>query len=212
MSITNDNKIYREKAHKAGKEFEAFPVYHTIYRLMFVVMNLIAETGMLFTSKGHGDGVRSDTTLDKTATSMVASLIHRQPVEMRDELVQKMAMELSNAKAIAEPVAKVEKMIREQLANLDKNPWTNIINTEMLRTVSVPKELLVQPVEERLDVAKTSVPQELVKQPVEERLDVPAVKSSSAFGISPRSKAPLVQTSLLDRAIANENVASAVMP
>lgn len=211
-SIKNDNKIYADKAHKEGKEFKPFPVYHTVYRLLFVVMNLIAETGMLFTSKGHGEGVRSDTTLDKTATSMVASLIHRQPKEMHDELVQKMAKELSNASAIAHPVDQVEKMIREQLANLDKNPWTNVIDAEIPRSVSVPKELLVQPAEERLDAAKPAVSQELLKQPVEERLDIPTVKPASAFGIAPRSKAPLVQTSLLDRAVANENVASAVMP
>lgn len=210
-SIRNDNKVYAEKARLENKDFKPFPTRHTVFRLLFVVMNLIAETGMLFTSKGHGEGVRNDSSLDKTATAMAATLIQRQPKEKHEELIKGMAKELSNASAIAHPVAKVEEWIREQMSNLEKNPWAPVINKDLsnaIRTtsVAVAPELLTQPVAERLDVKQPQTAPlhaEKIAANVAEKTNE---KPASSFGIAPRSKAPIVQTSLLERAIAvNEN-------
>ncbi len=211
-SIQEMASIRKDNKELVAKGQEAFPIYHTGFRLAFVVMNLVAETGMLFTSKGHGEGVRNDSTLDDTATAMVASLIMRQPEEKHQELVVKMAKELSNATAIAKPVAEVAQMIEHQLQNIKKNPWSTVVPE-----VKIPKELLTPATEETVTKEKeiaipaTKIPQELLNSPVEEKSDIPQ-KTAASFGILPREKVELVKTSLMDRAAANENAVAAVMP
>lgn len=108
----------RKKAKAKGESLEA-----SNWRLWFVMGNLVAELLMAFSSKGHGKGVKSDTSIDPTTCALAAEMIYKRPEEQRAELIEKMAGFLAKPDALNVPREKLAAMIGEQLAQLEKNPW-----------------------------------------------------------------------------------------
>jgi hypothetical protein len=92
-------------------------------RAVFTVTNLIAEVLMAVSSKGHGAGVRSDTSLDRSAYAMMADLVQHSPQANKDVLLGKISDLLAQKNHLGGYSADIENGIRDQLKSLDKNPW-----------------------------------------------------------------------------------------
>ncbi len=103
---------------------------HTTYRLFFVIVNLIAEVIMAFSSKGHGHGVKADKSVDGSTCALVADMISRKPLEQREELIGKMAGYLADPTSLGTSKDVLEKTIRDQLAALEQNPWAAALNAK----------------------------------------------------------------------------------
>jgi hypothetical protein len=190
-SIKNENKI-------RGTDNQ-FPTDHTTYRLGFVIMNLIAEVIMYFSSKGHGEGMKSDESLDITATSMVAQMIAKKPLEEREALVNTMAEALAQQQALGIKVDKAKTMLHEQLAALEKNPWAKAVAVQV--EPSAPVVMAEKAAEEKAHAIS-----DLASAP-----EAAPVNAATSHGITPREKTIPVQTSLIERAVAEPSFAGATL-
>lgn len=103
-----------------GKKITAFA-----FRALFVVTNLMAEILMALSSKGHGEGVKSDASLDRSAFALTADLIHRQSPELREHLIGRLSDFLSQPDILGGEADKIESGIRDQLKGMEQNPWVS---------------------------------------------------------------------------------------
>jgi len=113
-----------QEENKTREESKKFPITHTAWRLGFVIANLVAETIMYFSSKGHGTGVKSDDSIDATTIGMVAQIIHNQPAEMRAELIKRMAPAIAKVDILNIKIETAAELLTAQVAALDANPWS----------------------------------------------------------------------------------------
>lgn len=107
-------------AHHTGdlKRLESVP-----YRAAFIGANLIAEFLMAISSKGHGEGVKSDSSVDESCFAIAADLISRQPPSAQAGLVEYMADYLGRPEVFGGEKAEIVKQLNEQLRGLQVNPW-----------------------------------------------------------------------------------------
>lgn len=96
------------------------------FRALFVGTNLIAELLLAISSKGHGEGVTSDDSVNKSVYSIAAEMIAKQPKDQREWHIQHVAGFLQQPNVLAESYDVVEKELRTQLALIEKNPWACI--------------------------------------------------------------------------------------
>lgn len=108
-----DAKITRDK-----KSMRAVP-----FRAGFIVCTIIGEILLALSSKGHGEGVKADTSADDTIIAMSANLIHKQPKAMQEELIGRMARFLGRPDVLAIKDTEAEQKLREQVELMRKNPW-----------------------------------------------------------------------------------------
>lgn len=103
----------------AGKEKRK-----TIFsRGVFVGANIIAEILLAISSKGHGEGVKSDKTVDNTMIALAADLVVKQPKHMQEELITNVSHFLGRPDVLALKNGEAEKLLREQVETMRKNPW-----------------------------------------------------------------------------------------
>jgi len=132
-------KAYRE-AKRVG---DAHRLASVPRRALFVGMALISELLLMVSSKGHGDGVTSDDSVDKSVYAMAAELITKQPPEHREWHIQHIAGFLQQPTVMAEAYTTVEKTLREQVHKMEKNPWAAADGT---KPQAVPVQPAPQPV------------------------------------------------------------------
>ncbi len=95
-------------------------------RAVFAGTNLTAEILMSLSSKGHGAGVKTDGSLDRSVYAVMADFVSRNPKGNRDILLAKISEFLSDKRHLGGPAADIENGIREQLKELEQNPWANL--------------------------------------------------------------------------------------
>lgn len=118
-------------------------------RALFVGMALISELLLAISSKGHGEGVTSDDSVDKSAYAMAAELIAKQPPEHREWHIQHLAGFLQQPNVMAEAYDTVEKELRKQVSELEKNPWVKadgIVAPKPAEPPSAPAPLAPRPI------------------------------------------------------------------
>jgi len=93
------------------------------YRGVFVVANIIAELLLAISSKGHGEGVKSDKTVDNTVIALAADLIVKQPVRMQEGLINHVATFLGKPEVLAIKDQEVKTLLHSQVEAMRKNPW-----------------------------------------------------------------------------------------
>lgn len=93
------------------------------FRVAFVVSALLAELMVAISSKGHGEGVVSDTSVDDSAVAIAADLIVKQPIGLQNHLIEQMGRFLGrpDVLAIKDEVA-IDRLRREVEAGRN-NPW-----------------------------------------------------------------------------------------
>ncbi len=110
---------YREaKKYNDKKALRAIP-----WRASFITFTIIGEILMTLSSKGHGEGVKSDKSLDDTMIAVTAELIAKQPKAMQETLINNLAQFLGRPDVLARKNDEVVQLLREQVRAICINPW-----------------------------------------------------------------------------------------
>lgn len=94
------------------------------FRAAFVGLNLIAEFLMSVSSKGHGEGVESDETVEASMKAIAADLIAKQKPYRREPLVEYMSKFLGRRDVLGGKDTEIASELRTLIAAQLKNPWT----------------------------------------------------------------------------------------
>lgn len=94
-----------------------------LFRGVFVGTNIIAELLMAVSSKGHGEGVKSDVSIEDTTYSLAAEIIARQPKNVQDIAVKRIAEFLADPHVLGGKVETIAAGINHHLKGLETNPW-----------------------------------------------------------------------------------------
>lgn len=100
------------------------------YRAAFVGLNIVAEVLMAFSSKGHGEGVVSDVSVDESALAITADLIARQPREMQEHLIEYMAGFLGKQEVLAMKNEEIIAKLHMQVETMHNNPWAHALTSK----------------------------------------------------------------------------------
>ena len=93
------------------------------FRGGFVAANVFAEALMFTSSKGHGQGVVMDDSIEKTVCAAAADIIARQPEEKQQALVNQLAGYLASPGQFGSKADKIASEMRQQLAAIKTTPW-----------------------------------------------------------------------------------------
>jgi len=99
------------------------------FRAAFVGCSLIAELLMAVSSKGHGDGVVIDKSVDESIISLAADLIVKQPENEREHLIEYLSLFLGRKDVLAMKDSVVKDMLQKQVELQQKNPWAECAET-----------------------------------------------------------------------------------
>lgn len=92
-------------------------------RAFFVAMAFVSEVLLGISSKGHGEGVVSDSSVDNSAIAIAAELIAHQPVEQQDKLIAQMAQFLGEQKVLALKDQELRRTLQQQVEGMRTNLW-----------------------------------------------------------------------------------------
>jgi hypothetical protein len=100
------------------------------WRALFVASALTAEILVAISSKGHGEGVKSDKSVDHSILALTAELIAKQPAHMQNQLIEHMSHFLGRPDVLAMKNEEAEKLLRAQVEAMRKNPWAICIQDQ----------------------------------------------------------------------------------
>ena len=92
-------------------------------RGLFVGAALVSEFLLAISSKGHGEGVVNDASVDHSVIAIAAEVIARQPAEAREPLLQIIGKFLGEQKSLAMKDEEVIDALRKQVESSCNNPW-----------------------------------------------------------------------------------------
>lgn len=119
--LKNTAASLSEVAH-AKDQLKAIP-----WRVLFVSATLVGELLLSISSKGHGEGVLSDNTVDDSIVNIAAELIIKQPKHMQDALITEMGTFLGKPEVLALKDQEAIDRLREQVEVMRSNPWATKI-------------------------------------------------------------------------------------
>lgn len=93
------------------------------YRASFIFFNVIAELLLAISSKGHGDGVKSDKSVDDTVISLAADLVVKQPRAMQAALVDYIAGFLGKPEVLGLKNDEAKEKLAAAVELMRGNPW-----------------------------------------------------------------------------------------
>jgi len=93
------------------------------YRVAFVISALMAELMVAISSKGHGEGVVSDRSVDNSAIAIAANLIVKQPKGLQNHLIEEMGKFLGRNDVLAMKDQDAVDTLRKEVEALRGNPW-----------------------------------------------------------------------------------------
>ncbi|MGE0755175.1 MAG: hypothetical protein AB7L92_08465, partial [Alphaproteobacteria bacterium] len=92
-------------------------------RALFVGAAFLSEFLLAISSKGHGQGVTSDESVQRSVISLAASLVTMYPDDKKETLIKDLSAFLSKPEVLALKTSDIEKDLRQEVNNLEKNPW-----------------------------------------------------------------------------------------
>lgn len=95
-------------------------------RAIFAVGNMAAEGLMSVSSKGHGKGVESDSSLEPSMYAVMADMILRSQKEDREKILTTVSDHLSQPDFLNLSRERIRKGIEDQMADLMRHPWMGI--------------------------------------------------------------------------------------
>jgi hypothetical protein len=108
--------------HKGG---DALVKKTAVYRGIFVLANVVSEVMLFVSSKGHGEGLKPDKSVDESILASTAELILRQPPERQKTLTSQLAGYLAAPEVMGGDVDKMAHTLQAHMDALQKNPWTS---------------------------------------------------------------------------------------
>lgn len=103
---------------RAAHKLKAIPL-----RVLFIGATILGEFLMSISSKGHGEGVVSDQSVDTSVIAIAADLIVKQKPEMQEKLIDYMAGYLGGPHVLAMKNEEVTAMLRKEVELARNNPW-----------------------------------------------------------------------------------------
>jgi hypothetical protein len=112
------------KAYKEAKRVNDVARLESVpNRAIFVGAALLSEALLAISSKGHGEGVVSDHSVDNSTIAIVSDMIVKQPLAKQEQLIQAMGDFLGESKQLAMKNDEVVAQVRTQVEKMRKNPW-----------------------------------------------------------------------------------------
>lgn len=112
------------------------------WRALFVASALTAELLVAISSKGHGEGVKSDNSVDNSVLSLAAELIASQPAHMQNQLIDHMSHFLGRPDVLAIKDEKAAQLLRTQVEAMRNNPWVQCRASEQDKSVPTVTDAL----------------------------------------------------------------------
>lgn len=109
------------------------------WRILFVGATLVGEVLLSISSKGHGEGVVSDHSVDNSMVAMAADLIAKQPEHRQEQLIDYMAGFFGRSDVLAMKDEDACKLLRQEVEALRKNPWAHA-NQAHLQSLPPPEK------------------------------------------------------------------------
>ena len=120
------------------------------FRIAFVVSALMAELMVAISSKGHGEGVVSDKSVDESALAIAADLIVKQPKGLQNHLIEEMGKFLGRNDVLAVKDELAVDSLRKQVEALHNNPWVKA--EELCRENTTETPIVITPAIEKSTV------------------------------------------------------------
>lgn len=117
------------KAHQYGNDERRAQV---IYRGAFVAMNIVAELFVSLSSKGHGDGVKSDKSVDQSIVALAADLIVHQPASQQEQLITCVAGFLGQKDVLGLRDRDIKSTLQQAVESMRLNPWAKAMQMPAL--------------------------------------------------------------------------------
>lgn len=95
------------------------------WRATFVASNLVAELLLAISSKGHGEGVKSDGNVDSTIISLAAEQISKQPIAMQEGLIDYVVGFLGRPDVLALKNDEARERLTHEVELMRNNPWAH---------------------------------------------------------------------------------------
>lgn len=92
-------------------------------RGVFVASNVLSEGLLFVSSKGHGDGVKPDKSVDQTVIAATAELIYKQPEAARKELTERLAGYMASNEVLDGKAEDIAARLNAHVAGFASNPW-----------------------------------------------------------------------------------------
>ena len=96
-----------------------------IGRGIFVAANVVSEALLFISSKGHGEGVKPDPSVDQTVIAATAELIHKQPEAERASLTQRLAGYMASNEVLDGKAEDIAKQLNAHVKSYQNNPWVS---------------------------------------------------------------------------------------
>jgi hypothetical protein len=93
------------------------------YRAVFVAANVLAEVMLFLSSKGHGQGVKTDDSVEKSVIATTAELISKQNPGYQNQLVDQLAGYMASPDVLGGKAEHIAAELRAQLAAMHHHPW-----------------------------------------------------------------------------------------
>ncbi len=93
------------------------------YRIAFVASNVLAEILMVISSKGHGQGIKADQSVERTVSAIAADFIAGRKPEEQEMWVERLAGYLASPEVLGGKSDAFASEIRTQLQSRAKNAW-----------------------------------------------------------------------------------------
>ncbi len=94
-----------------------------VFRGIFVLANIVSEFLLFISSKGHGQGVKTDNSVEKTVLASAAEIVAQQPHEKQDALIQQLAGHMASPEILGGKAEDIAKDLHAQVAHIQANPW-----------------------------------------------------------------------------------------
>ncbi len=118
IRASKDLKLSASERLIAGEKVKAVP-----WRVLFIGATLVGEFLLSISSKGHGQGVVSDNSVNDSSVAIAADLILRQPKPMQEELIKYLGNFLGQPDVLAIGDEDAIKLLRQQVETMRNNPW-----------------------------------------------------------------------------------------
>lgn len=141
----NAMDVIKRAAEKGGVSAETLSDAHNdrktiLFRGAFVALNVVAELLMAVSSKGHGEGVKTDESTETTILATAAELIAKQNPAVQNSLIDRLSGYLSTADLLGGSAEEIAAGLRTQLAVMHQNPWVRQSKAVNLATVKEVSE------------------------------------------------------------------------
>ena len=155
---TGSTIIDYRKAKKTGntKTLDAVK-----WRAGFIGCTIIGEILLAMSSKGHGEGVKSDMSTEDSIISIAAELVAKQKPELQTALTENLSHFLGRQDVLGGKDTNVKERLEKAIEGVKNNPWAQVTTNETAPAPTVAKPASELPAWQAKIAASQSVPTQL---------------------------------------------------